>query len=75
VSDSAFVDRRVKFHVSSPKVNIALKHLRAQLAALVSAQLRSSPLTETQVRWKELAMNIMGKMRIVDPDEVRIVIH
>ncbi|KAI0034301.1 P-loop containing nucleoside triphosphate hydrolase protein [Vararia minispora EC-137] len=75
ISDSAFVDRRVRFHVCSPKVNVALKHLHIQLASLVSAQLRTAPLTETQVRWRELAVTILGKMRIMDPDEAKIVIR
>ena len=62
----------MKLRVASPKVNLALKHLRAQIASLHVAQLRSSPLTETQAQWKELAVMILGKLRIVDPDEGKI---
>ena len=65
----------MKFCITSPKANLALKHLRCQVVALVAAQLRSSPLTEMQLKWRDLAMAVLGKIRIVDQDEVKIVVH
>ncbi|THH20831.1 hypothetical protein EW146_g599 [Bondarzewia mesenterica] len=63
ISDAASIDRKVKFHIP-PKTNLALKHLRVQLNALLASQLRGKPLTESQVLWMEVAMAVMGKYKL-----------
>lgn len=53
----------------SGKTNIALKHLRTQLASVLALQFRSKPLTEAQMLWKELGEKVLGKVKIREPDE------
>ncbi|KZT30522.1 P-loop containing nucleoside triphosphate hydrolase protein [Neolentinus lepideus HHB14362 ss-1] len=67
ISDSVFVDRKLKWRVS-PKTNIALKVLRNNLASLLAQQFRGKPLLESQVLWHELGMAVLGKMKIEDED-------
>ncbi|ETW87318.1 hypothetical protein HETIRDRAFT_413634 [Heterobasidion irregulare TC 32-1] len=69
ISDSAFIDRKIKFRLP-PKTNVALKYLRTQLNLLLASQLRGKPLTESQVLWMEVAMAVMGKLKLEkDSDE------
>ncbi|KAI0318481.1 P-loop containing nucleoside triphosphate hydrolase protein [Amylostereum chailletii] len=63
IADSLFIDRKIRFHVS-PKINLALKYLRGHLASLLATQLRGKPLTETQALWMEIALIVLGKMRL-----------
>lgn len=63
------VDRKVKFRVLA-KTNVALKHLRTQLASVLAIQFRGKPLTESQMLWKNLGEKVLGKIRIRDPDDV-----
>jgi ATP-dependent RNA helicase DHX29 len=62
------IDRKIKFRVS-PKTNVALRHLRSQLGSVLALQFKGKPLTESQLLWKELGEMVLGKIRIVDPDE------
>lgn len=52
-----------------PKASIALKLLRSNIGSLLSTQLRGKPLTETQLLWNELAMMVLGKVKIQQPVE------
>jgi len=63
VSNTAFIDRKVKFQVP-PKCNIALKFLRTHLASILAQQFRSRPLTETAVHWNEIATSVLSKERL-----------
>ncbi|KAG6846023.1 hypothetical protein H0H87_011071 [Tephrocybe sp. NHM501043] len=63
ISDSAFIDRKIKFHIP-PKSNIALKFLRSQLSSLLAQQFRAKPLLESQVLWNEIAMLVLGKVKV-----------
>jgi len=63
VSDAAVVDRnKIKFRIPA-KTNLALKHLRNKLAAVLSERLQKKPSTESQERWMEMALFILGKLR------------
>ena len=69
ISESAYIDRQIKFRLP-PKTNVALKYLRTQLNLLLASQLRGKPLTESQVLWMEVAMAVMGKLKLEkDSDE------
>lgn len=61
VADSVFIDRKLRYKVS-PKVNIALKLLRAQLANLLAKQYRGKVLTESLMLWYDIALMILGKV-------------
>lgn len=63
ISDSAFIDRKIKFRIP-PKTNIALKHLRNQVNAVLATQLRGKPLTESQMLWMQSAMVVIGKLKL-----------
>ncbi|KIK71157.1 hypothetical protein GYMLUDRAFT_66365 [Collybiopsis luxurians FD-317 M1] len=65
ISNSAFIDRKVKFQIA-PKTNIALKYLRTQLASLLAYQFRGKVLSETHILWNELALMVLGKIKIED---------
>lgn len=65
MSDSAFIDRKVKFHIP-PKPNVAIKILRTHLGAVLAQQFRGKPLSESQGRWFELALMVLGKIKL-DP--------
>ncbi|KAJ3839808.1 P-loop containing nucleoside triphosphate hydrolase protein [Lentinula raphanica] len=70
-SNAAFIDRKIKFQVS-PKTNVALKFLRAQLTSLLGCQFRGKILTESQILWNELALMILGKVKIEEPPSINI---
>ncbi|KAG6911865.1 hypothetical protein DXG01_000112 [Tephrocybe rancida] len=63
ISDSAFIDRKIKYRIP-PKSNIALKFLRTQLWSLLAHQFRGKPLTESQILWNEIAMLVLGKVKL-----------
>ncbi|KAF8832459.1 hypothetical protein HHX47_DHR1001422 [Lentinula edodes] len=65
ISNAAFIDRKVKFQIA-PKTNIALKFLRTQLTSLLSYQFRGKILTESHIFWNELALMVLGKVKIED---------
>ncbi|TRM65724.1 P-loop containing nucleoside triphosphate hydrolase protein [Schizophyllum amplum] len=66
-ANSFFIDRKIRFCVE-PKVNMAIKVLRSQLASNLSQQLRGKRLVGTQVQWQELAMMVLGKTKFEDED-------
>ncbi|EMD41750.1 hypothetical protein CERSUDRAFT_110326 [Gelatoporia subvermispora B] len=68
LSDYISIDRKIRFRVM-PKASIALKLLRSNIGSLLSTQLRGKPLTETQLLWNELAMMVLGKVKIQQPVE------
>ena len=68
MSDSAFIDRKIKFHIE-PKSSIALKLLRNNLGQLLASQFRGIPLDKKQTQWNDLAMMVLGKIKIKDPAE------
>lgn len=78
MADSAAIDRKVRFRIT-PKTSVALKLLRNQLGAILAAQFRTRPLTESQIRWNEIAMMILGKVKLEGPpqlqDGVTLVVH
>ncbi|KAJ6503399.1 P-loop containing nucleoside triphosphate hydrolase protein [Mycena vitilis] len=63
VSNTTFIDRKVKFQVP-PKCNIALKHLRTHVAAILAQQFRTKPLTESQVLWSDIATSVLSKEKL-----------
>ncbi|KAE9410966.1 HA2-domain-containing protein [Gymnopus androsaceus JB14] len=73
ISNSAFIDRKVKFQIA-PKTNIALKILRTQLASLLAYQFRGKILTESHILWNELALMVLGKVKIEDSQAPSITI-
>jgi ATP-dependent RNA helicase DHX29 len=75
ISGSAFIDRRVKFRVTSPRVNLAMKCLRIQLMSLVAAQLRSVPLTASQIKWRDLAVTVLAKIHLANQDEKKVLLQ
>ena len=68
ISNSAFIDRKIRFRIPG-RVNIALKYLRHHLATIVANQIRGKPLSEPQLLWNELAMTVLGKMRLITGEE------
>ncbi|KAK0208360.1 P-loop containing nucleoside triphosphate hydrolase protein [Desarmillaria ectypa] len=71
ISDTFSIDRKIKLRVA-PKTNIALKHLRTQLAAILSQQLRGKVLNESQILWNEMALSVLGKVKVEDENELSI---
>ncbi|KIL70700.1 hypothetical protein M378DRAFT_194963 [Amanita muscaria Koide BX008] len=65
IADTVTVDKKIRFQIS-PKSNIALKLLRTQLSSLLSHQMRSRVLTESQVRWNDLAISVLGWVKNTD---------
>lgn len=65
ISDSAFIDRKIKFRISS-KSNIALKFLRGQLGSLLAHQFRGKILTESQILWNDISLMVLGKIKVED---------
>ncbi|EAU92844.2 pre-mRNA-splicing factor ATP-dependent RNA helicase prp22 [Coprinopsis cinerea okayama7 len=61
-TNSASIDRKIRFQLS-PKMNVALKILREELIKLLSMQFAGQPMVESQVRWYELAMMVLGKVK------------
>ncbi|RDX56021.1 P-loop containing nucleoside triphosphate hydrolase protein [Lentinus brumalis] len=70
MADSASIDRKVRFRIS-PKASIALKHLRSNLSSILAAQFRTRSLTESQLRWNEIAMMILGKVKLEGPPQLQ----
>ncbi|RPD63094.1 P-loop containing nucleoside triphosphate hydrolase protein [Lentinus tigrinus ALCF2SS1-6] len=70
MADSASIDRKVRFRIP-PKASIALKHLRNNLSTILAAQFRTRPLTESQMRWNEIAMMILGKVKLEGPPQLQ----
>ena len=70
IANSLSIDRKIRFRVD-PKVNIALKILRNQLAANLSQQLKGKRLEGTQPQWQELAMMVLGKVKFEEEEWVR----
>ncbi|KAL1952101.1 hypothetical protein VTO73DRAFT_1250 [Trametes versicolor] len=78
MADTASIDRKVRFRIQ-PKASIALKLLRNNLGSILATQFRTRPLTESQLRWDEIAMMILGKLKPEGPpqtqDTVTLVIN
>ncbi|KAI0670050.1 P-loop containing nucleoside triphosphate hydrolase protein [Trametes maxima] len=70
LADTASIDRKVRFRIQ-PKASIALKLLRNNLGAILATQFRTRPLTESQLRWDEIAMNILGKVKPEGPPQLQ----
>ncbi|KAI0651707.1 P-loop containing nucleoside triphosphate hydrolase protein [Trametes meyenii] len=70
MADTASIDRKVRFRVQ-PKASIALKLLRNNLGAILATQFRTRPLTESQLRWDEIAMDILGKVKLEGPPQLQ----
>ena len=70
MSDSVGIDRKIRFRIP-PKASIALKLLRNNLASILSTQFRTRPLSESQVRWNEIAMMILGKIKPEGPPQLQ----
>ncbi|KAF8337940.1 P-loop containing nucleoside triphosphate hydrolase protein [Cantharellus anzutake] len=62
-SNSAFIDRKIKYNLS-PKTNLAVKVLRERTASILATQMRGKPLSLSQQKWKELALFVLGKLKI-----------
>lgn len=67
MSDSVFIDRKIRFRITS-KASVALKILRTQIDSLLGTQMRSKPLSESQALWNDIAMMVLGKEK---PREVK----
>ncbi|KAF9240899.1 P-loop containing nucleoside triphosphate hydrolase protein [Melanogaster broomeanus] len=63
ISDTAIVDRKIKYRLT-PKANVAMKILRNQLSSIAAQKFRGKPMTESQVRWHELAMTALGRVKL-----------
>ncbi|KAI0307778.1 P-loop containing nucleoside triphosphate hydrolase protein [Multifurca ochricompacta] len=63
VSDTASVDRKIKFRIPA-KANLALKYLRNQLAIALGERLGNQPSTGLQEKWMEMALIVLGKLRL-----------
>jgi len=63
MSDTAIVDRKVKYRLTS-KANTAMKILRTQLSGILAQQFRGKPLTESQIQWHKLAMAALGRTKL-----------
>ncbi|TBU35097.1 P-loop containing nucleoside triphosphate hydrolase protein [Dichomitus squalens] len=70
MADSVGIDRKIRFRIP-PKASIALKLLRSNLASILSTQFRTRPLSESQVRWNEIAMIILGKIKLEGPPQLQ----
>ncbi|KAI0361784.1 P-loop containing nucleoside triphosphate hydrolase protein [Trametes cingulata] len=70
MADSVSVDRKVRFRIQ-PKASIALKLLRNNLGSILATQFRIRPLTESQLRWDEIAMMILGKVKPESPSHLQ----
>ncbi|XP_006454441.1 hypothetical protein AGABI2DRAFT_182424 [Agaricus bisporus var. bisporus H97] len=72
VAETATVDRnKLKFHIS-PKSNVALKYLRKTLDSILAQQFTSRPLNDNQIRWNELGMEVLGKLKPKEDDATLI---
>jgi ATP-dependent RNA helicase DHX29 len=66
----AVLDRKIKF-ITSPKTNLALKILRDRLGTVLATQMRGKPLSPELQKWDDLALLVLGKVKVeaVDEDE------
>ncbi|KAH9857918.1 P-loop containing nucleoside triphosphate hydrolase protein [Lenzites betulinus] len=69
MADTAFIDRKVRFRIE-PKASIALKLLRNNLGSILATQFKTRSLTESQLRWDEIAMMILGKVKPEGPPQM-----
>ena len=67
-SNSAFIDRKIKFKIPG-RTTVALKYLRHHLATIIANQIRGKPLSESQLLWNELAMTVLGKVKLTAGEE------
>ena len=67
-SHSAFIDRKIKFRIPG-RATVALKYLRHHLATILASQIRGKPLSESQLLWNELAMTVLGKVKLTASEE------
>ena len=67
-SNSVFIDRKIKFRVPG-RASVALKYLRHHLATILANQIRGKPLSESQLLWNELAMTVLGKVKLIAGEE------
>lgn len=51
-----------------PKTLVALKHLRAQLGAIVATRMRGKEMTSVQAEWWGLAMEMLGREKVPEPE-------
>lgn len=65
ISDSAFIDRKLKFTISA-KSNIALKILRERLADLLALQFQGRTLSESQRKWMEIGFLALSRIKLKD---------
>ncbi|KIK96360.1 hypothetical protein PAXRUDRAFT_826025 [Paxillus rubicundulus Ve08.2h10] len=63
MSDTATVDRKIKYRLTF-RANVAMKILRNQLSSISAQKFRGKPMTESQVRWHELGMGALGKVKL-----------
>ncbi|KAI0374315.1 P-loop containing nucleoside triphosphate hydrolase protein [Pilatotrama ljubarskyi] len=70
MADTASIDRKVRFRIQ-PKASIALKLLRNNLGSILATQFRLRPLTESQLRWDEIATMILGKVKPEAPPQLQ----
>ncbi|KAF8844041.1 P-loop containing nucleoside triphosphate hydrolase protein [Paxillus ammoniavirescens] len=63
MSDVAIVDRKIKYRLTF-RANVAMKILRNQLSSISAQKFRGKPMTESQVRWHELGMAALGKVKL-----------
>jgi len=67
-SNSAVLDRKIKF-ATSPKTNLALKILRDRLGTVLGTQMRGKPLSAELQKWNDLALLVLGKIKVEAADE------
>ncbi|KAI0639258.1 P-loop containing nucleoside triphosphate hydrolase protein [Trametes polyzona] len=70
MADTASIDRKVRFRIQ-PKASIALKLLRNNLGTILATQFKIRPLSESQLRWDEIAMMILGKVKPEAPPQLQ----
>lgn len=68
ISNSAFIDRKIKFRIPG-RVGVALKYLRHHLAIILANRIRGMSLSESQLLWNELAMSVLGKMKLITGED------
>jgi ATP-dependent RNA helicase DHX29 len=64
-SDSAVVDRKIKFQFA-PKTAVAIRYLREQLVSIIATRMRNRLLTPEQEKWNELAMMVLRRMKVTE---------
>lgn len=75
ISDTIIIDRKIRFH-ASPKTSIALKYLRSQLTSNIATQFRGKSLTGDSNLWNDIAMKILGKVKLeAESSGLGIIVH